>query len=91
VTPYLAQRLGFGDLGGLVVTRIETEGPAARAGLRIGDRVRAVNGLTVNSVDDAQRSIYGAAVGDRLRLAVERGGRKLEVSVTLSEAPREEP
>jgi serine protease Do len=91
VTPYLAQRLGLNDLGGLIVTRVEADGPAARAGLRVGDRIRAVNGLTVNSVDDAQRSIYGAAVGDRLRLVAERAERKLELSVTLTEAPREGP
>ena len=91
VTPYLAQRLGFRDLGGLIVTRVEAVGPAAKVGLQVGDRIRSVNGLTVNSVDDAQRSIYGAGVGDRLRLVVERAEKKLELSVTLSEAPRDEP
>jgi len=91
LTAYLAQRMGFRDLGGLVVTRVEAGGPAARVGLRAGDRIRKVNGLTVNSVDDAQRSIYGAAVGDRLALVVERGDRTLDLSVTLAEAPREEP
>ena len=91
VTPYLAQRLGFRDLGGLIVTRVEAVGPAAKVGLQVGDRIRSVNGLTVNSVDDAQRSIYGAGVGDRLRLVVERADKKLELSVTLSEAPRDEP
>ena len=91
VTPYLAQRLGFRDLGGLVVTRVEAAGPAARVGVQVGDRIRSVNGLTVDSVDDAQRSIYGAAVGDRLRLVVERGERKLDLSVTLTEPPRDQP
>jgi len=91
VTPYLAQRMGFRDLGGLVVTRVEPGGPAARVGVRVGDRIRKVNGLTVDSVDDAQRSIYGAAVGDRLVLVVERGDRTLDLGVTLAEAPREEP
>jgi serine protease Do len=83
--------MGFRELGGLVVTRVEAGGPAARVGLRVGDRIRKVNGLTVNSVDDAQRSIYGAAVGDRLVLVVERADRTLELSVTLAEAPREAP
>jgi len=91
VTPYLARRLGFEDLGGLVVTRVEPEGPANRAGVRVGDRIRRVNGQVVNSVDDAQRGIYGAQVGDRLRLGIERRGRKLELSLTLVEAPGDEP
>ena len=90
VTPYLARRLGFDDVGGLVVSRVESGGPADRAGVRVGDRIREVNGLTVNSVDDAQRGIYGAQVGDRLKLGIERGSRKLDLSLTLVEAPGEE-
>src|SRR6266513_243905 len=83
VTPYLAQRLGFADTKGLVVSRVEEDGPALRAGVRVGDRIRAVNGLEVNSVDDAQRSIYGATVGDKLRLTIDRGGHDLNLSLTL--------
>src|SRR5438093_9856102 len=90
VTPYIAQRLGFSDPGGLVVTRVEDSGPAARAGVRVGDRIRRVNGQVVDSVDDAQRSIYGAGVGDRLSLELERGGRRLAIDLILAEAPRGE-
>ena len=89
VTPYLAQRLGFRQAGGLVVTRVEAGGPADRAGVRVGDRVRSVNGLAIQNVEDAQRGIYGAGVGDHLRLGLERDGRELNVDLTLIEAPRE--
>ena len=88
VTPYIAQRLGFNDTKGLVVSRVEEDGPALRAGVRVGDRIRSVNGQEVNSVDAAQRSIYGAQVGDKLRLALDRGGKSLDVTLTLGEAPR---
>jgi serine protease Do len=88
VTEALAGQLGWKDTGGMVVTRVEPEGPAARAGVQRGDRIRAVNGLAVNSVDDAQRSIYGTSVGDRLVLSLERSGRRFEVTVVLGEAPR---
>jgi serine protease Do len=89
VTPALAQRLGYSDAGGLVVTRVEPGGPADKAGVRVGDRVRRVNGRTVHSLDDAQRGIYGAGVGDRLTLQIERGSQSLDLVVTLTEAPRE--
>jgi serine protease Do len=88
VTPYVARRLGYRDVGGLVVSRVEPGGPAAQAGVRVGDRIRSVNGRPVETVDDAQRSIYGAAVGDRLRLRIERDGRSRDVTLTLAEAPR---
>src|SRR5204863_56839 len=91
LTPYLARRLGFADARGLVVSRVDPDGPAARAGVRVGDRLRRVNGLTIDSVDDAQKSIYGASVGDRLKLTIERGGRALEVELTLVQEHRWTP
>jgi serine protease Do len=91
VTPYIAQRLGFRDTRGLVVSRVDPDGPAASAGVRVGDLIRKVNDREVNSVDDAQRSIYGATVGEKLRLAVDRAGESINVTLTLGEAPRKAP
>src|SRR6185295_3883496 len=87
ITPYVARRLGFGDTHGLVVSGVDPNGPAWKAGVRLGDRLRTVNGVRIESVDDAQKSIYGASVGDRLRLTLERNGKPLEATVTLPEAP----
>jgi serine protease Do len=87
VTAMLARRLGFTDEDGLVVTRVDPNGPAAKVGVRVGDRIRKVDGKVVNSVDDARGSIYGKSVGDRLRLTLDRGGKAVEVAVTLGEAP----
>jgi len=91
LTPYLASRLGFSGTGGLVVSRVEPDGPAAKAGVKLADRIRKVNGRDVDTIDDAHRSIYGASVGDRRTLSIERNGRTLEIVVTLAEAPRTEP
>ncbi len=84
----LAQQLGWQDGGGMVVTRVEPGGPAARAGVRVRDRIRKVNGRVVDSVDDIQASVYGRFVGDELTLALERDGRALTLPVVLAEAPR---
>jgi serine protease Do len=89
VTPALAQRLGYADAGGLVVTRVERGGPADQAGVQVGDRIRRVNGREVRSLDDARRGIYGAGVGDRLKLQIERASKSMEMTVTLAEAPED--
>jgi len=89
VTPALAQRLGFPEPGGLVATRVESGGPADQAGVKVGDRVRSVNGVPIQTVEDAQRAIYGAGVGDKLKLGIERDGHARSVEITLVEAPRE--
>ncbi|MCC6348069.1 MAG: trypsin-like peptidase domain-containing protein [Candidatus Eisenbacteria bacterium] len=88
VTELLARRLGWSDVAGLVVTRVDPAGPAARTGVRPGDRIRRVNGRITNTVDDVQASIYGARVGDDLVLEIERDGRPMTLRVPLEEAPR---
>ena len=89
VTPYLAQRLGFTEAGGLVATRVEDGGPADQAGVKVGDRIRSVNGVAIQTVEDAQRAIYGAGVGDKLKLGLVRDGKEKNAEITLVEAPRE--
>ena len=91
VTEYLAQRLAFRDLGGLLVSKVEPSGPAERAGVRPGDRIRSVNGQEIRSMEDAERGIYGARVGDQLKLGIERDTQRFERTLTLIEAPRSEP
>jgi serine protease Do len=88
LTPVLAQRLGYDEAGGLVISRVEPDGPAARAGVRAGDRIVEVNGKTVRDVNDAQASIYGTGVGDVIAFTLDRRGQRLTVRLTLVEAPR---
>ncbi len=88
VTEGVAQRLGWAEAGGLVVSGVDKGGPADRAGVRPLDRIRKVNGRVTNDVEDAQSSIYGAQVGDRLTLEIERDGRARTMSLTLEEAPQ---
>jgi serine protease Do len=87
VTDLLARRLGWEGSGGLVVSAVDRGGPADRAGLKPLDRIRRVNGRITDDVEDAQASIYGAQVGDKITLDVERDGRSRTIVVTLEEAP----
>ncbi len=88
VTEGVAQRLGWAEAGGLVVSGVDKGGPADRAGVRALDRIRKVNGRVTNDVEDAQSSIYGAQVGDRLTLEIERDGKLRTLALTLEEAPQ---
>jgi serine protease Do len=86
LTAYLANRLGVSP-GGLVVTRVEPQSPATTADLRVGDVIRGVNGKAVNTADEAQRVLFGAEVGDKVTLEVERSGQRRRVPLTFGEVP----
>jgi len=88
VTPYLANRLGIDKTGGLVVSRVDPRSPALAAGIQVGDIIYKVNGEAVNTAEDAQRSIFGAGVGDKVTLQYERGGKPSSTTLVLAESPQ---
>jgi len=56
--------------------------PAARGGIRPGDRLLDVDGTNVAGVADLQRLMNAEAIGRRLRVRILRDGAPLEVAVT---------
>jgi serine protease Do len=74
VTPLLAAGLGLARPAGVIVSDVEPGGPAERAGVRVGDRVLAVDGRPIAGARELAGALVPRAPGDTLRLAVERGG-----------------
>lgn len=69
------------DRGGVpVVTRVETFGPAARAGVQVGDRVLTAKGQNIQSKLDYARTVLDAKPAEPFAMSVERGGRRLRFS-----------
>jgi S1-C subfamily serine protease len=75
----------IGRRRGLEIVQLLDGGPAAAAGLRAGDVIVELDGLPVEGVGDLQRLMIDEAIGRRVDLRVERGGRLLEVGLTPEE------
>jgi serine protease Do len=87
ITPYLAERIGTTDRNGLYVASLEKGSPADKAGVKIGDIIRKVNGTPVGDVNEAYRALFGANVGDTITLTVERDGTSATRRLVLQELP----
>lgn len=74
---------GGGVTGGLKVILVSEETPGASAGLKAGDVLSALDGAALRSKADLNRLLAAHHWGDRVVLAVEREGRRLEVPVLL--------
>ncbi len=61
LTPELAQRFGYQEAQGLLVTEVEPGSPAARQGLAQGNLIESVNRLPVTTISEFNRQ---AAKGD---------------------------
>jgi serine protease DegQ len=85
LSPQIAERFGIAATGGAIVVQLERGSPAARAGIRPGDVIVAVDGRPVEAVEQVLAALRRSGAGERLRLTVVRGTARSEVEVTLEE------
>jgi Do/DeqQ family serine protease len=89
LTHDLARALGTARTEGALITRVASDSPAQRAGLRSSDLVVAVNGVPIHSAADLRNRIGLAPIGDEIALTVDRGGSEREVTVRIGQATAE--
>jgi hypothetical protein len=70
------------DEAGVTVTRLLPGGPAARAGLKEGDRLLTLDGRWTDSVADAYHAAAHAKAGKPVPAVVKRDGKEVTVQVT---------
>lgn len=92
VTAELAEGFGLDHPGGVVINNIFPDGPAAKAGLEVGDVVVAVEDKAVTDPEALRFRLATLPIGDTARLSVNRQGKLLTIPVELVAAPdRPEP
>jgi len=74
-----------GTTGGVQVTGVDPGSPGARAGVRRGDRVEAVNGFPVRSAEEFRFRVRDLDIGGQAKLDLERGGGRLSLALAAAE------
>lgn len=71
---------------GIVVASVAEKGPAARAGLRAGDRILGLDGGETSDLASLWRSLWSrGAAGVRVKVEAERDGRRFTVPVASAD------
>jgi serine protease Do len=89
VTSTIAESLGMKEGKGALVAEPMADGPAAKAGIRSGDVITAVNGNPVKDARDLAMQIGGMAPGAAVNVTIWREGAEKSISLTLGEMPKE--
>ncbi|OFX13759.1 MAG: serine protease [Alphaproteobacteria bacterium RIFOXYD12_FULL_60_8] len=90
VTAEIAQAMGLPRPTGVLVEQVHPQGPADRAGLKVGDLVMAVEGKEVEDVEVLRYRIATLPVGGHASMEVRRKGQTITLSVPM-EPPAEDP
>jgi serine protease Do len=73
----------FGVKNGVLVSEVESNTPAATAGIQAGDVITAVNGQAVASSADLLRAVREAESGSTLEIRLTRNRKDLTVKAAL--------
>jgi len=89
LTGDLRTHFGVGPDAGVMISKVEADSPAARAGLQAGDIITAIDGKKISSPMAVTRGVRSRKEGDRVTLEVSRNRAPLRLAATLEE--RESP
>jgi len=89
VTKDIADSLGMKQAEGAIVDEPQAGSPAAKAGLKAGDVITAVDGKTMKDGRDLARTIASIAPGTAVKLDVWHNGETKTVSFALGQLPND--
>ncbi|MCJ8279785.1 MAG: trypsin-like peptidase domain-containing protein [Rivularia sp. ALOHA_DT_140] len=73
------------EIKGILVARVVQNSPAAKAGIRVGDVITAIDGKSITRGEQLLNIVENSGVGQNLQLKVRRGNRTQQVSLLTAE------
>ncbi len=87
VTPARANQLNLGVRDGIIVTRLSPNGPAASAGINVGDVITRVNDIPTPDMARFLTLLWTFEVGQVVHVEFISQGEALTTTITLTERP----
>jgi len=91
VNAQLAQSFGLDRPHGALVSAVEKDSPAAKAGVKAGDVILAVNGHDIDRVGDLRNQVSQTKPGTTAELRVWRDGKENTLKAQVDELAEKEP
>jgi Do/DeqQ family serine protease len=85
VTPDIAKEFGLNESRGALVAGVVQGSAADRAGVKTGDIITSVNGMSTKGAGELRATIGMLRVGDKVELGILRDGKPRKVTAMISE------
>jgi S1-C subfamily serine protease len=82
----LSSELGLGASNGIRVLEVVTGSPADRAGLKAGDILLSLDGISIDSLSQLQRALTAERIGHHVDVTLVRRGQRLSSRILPEEA-----
>ena len=89
MTPDLVKEFKLPNMNGALVTSVEPDSPAAKAGFKEGDFIIDFNGQTVKDMRQLRLLVSQTAPGKTVKVKIMRDGKEKILTATLAEIPKE--
>jgi serine protease Do len=90
ITPATAQAMHLKVNDGALLAGVQSDGPAAQAGLQPGDVIQAVNGAKIATPKELAMNVANILPGDEAHLSVLHDGQSKDVTVKVGTLPNEQ-
>lgn len=87
VTPEIAENLGMDRARGALVANVSKDGPAEKAGVKIGDVIIEFDGKEIKDLGDLPPIVARTPVDRRVRIKVLRDKKEVQLMVNVALAP----
>jgi Do/DeqQ family serine protease len=85
VTPEIAKEFGLAESTGALVAGVAPGSSAERAGIKTGDIITSINGVTMKGAGELRNSIGMLRVGDKVEIGFLRDGKPQKVTALIAE------
>ncbi|MDP7386502.1 MAG: PDZ domain-containing protein, partial [Nitrospinota bacterium] len=89
LNPKLAKRFGVAKAEGALVSNVNQDSPASRAGIKRGDVIIEFDGKRIRTTGDLVRRVGNTSVGKSVEMRVLRDGREVTLAVKVGELSEE--
>jgi len=89
LTPALAEAFGLNQNKGAVITSVDDDSPAGKAGLQPGDILLKINARDVKNAGDVRNSFGLLTVGEQVVFDILRAGKNKKISTIVTAAKEE--
>ncbi|WP_298725317.1 DegQ family serine endoprotease [uncultured Ferrovibrio sp.] len=90
MTETLAKAVGRSDSNGVIVSVVQPDSPAEKAGIKQGDVIIGIDGKIIEKPRDLATAVANVRAGERAKLTIWRDGRERVITVTIGKQPAEQ-